>query len=81
MAKIIRLDETRKKLAARSSRDTTGCLHKSVTAYTAYRTVQCSTCGMELDPFDVLVDMLKGHIPPDNREEQRLNSESKRRKK
>jgi len=59
----------------------TSCPHKHVVAYTVYRTVRCTVCGAELDPFDVLVDMLKAYVPPDNddREKQRLLKEVERR--
>ena len=38
-------------------------------------------CGTLLDPFDVLVDMLKGYVPPDKNdlEEKQLNKEVERR--
>lgn len=59
-----------------------GCDHKHVIAYTVFRTVRCSTCGTLLDPFDVLVDMLKGYVPsgPNDLEEKRLYEEVERRK-
>lgn len=41
-----------------------GCDHKNVIAYTVFRTASCARCGALLDPFDVLVDMLKGAVPP-----------------
>jgi hypothetical protein len=82
VAKIIKLDPTRKKPEkADTSSSATGCDHKRVIAYTVFRTVRCTACGALLDPFDVLVDMLKGYVPPDseNQEERRLNREVKKR--
>jgi len=46
-----------------------------VIAYTINRTVCCAACGIELDPFDVLVDILKAYIPDDDGEEVRLQKE------
>ena len=59
-----------------------GCDHKHVIAYTVFRTVHCASCGVILDPFDVLVDMLKGYVPPDaeNSEEKLLDKEIKKRR-
>ncbi len=81
MAKIIKLDPTRKKPERVSLERSRGCDHKQVIAYTVFRTVRCSTCGTLLDPFDVLVDMLKGYVPPDKNdlEEKQLNKEVERR--
>jgi len=81
LAKIIKLDPTRKKPKRVSPERSTGCNHKQVIAYTVFRTVRCSTCGTLLDPFDVLVDMLKGYVPPDKNdlEEKQLNKEVERR--
>ena len=81
MAKIIKLDPTRKKPKRVSPERSPGCDHKQVIAYTVFRTVRCSTCGTLLDPFDVLVDMLKGYVPPDKNdlEEKQLNKEVERR--
>ena len=58
-----------------------GCEHKRVIAYTAFRTVRCALCGAHLDPFDVLVDMLKGYVEPgaNNLEEKRLDKEVEKR--
>jgi hypothetical protein len=52
-----------------------------VTAYTVYRTVRCSICGALLDPFDVLVEMLKSHVSPNGGtdEERRFQEEASRR--
>ena len=82
MAKIIKLDPTRKKPKRVSPERSTGCDHKQVIAYTVFRTVRCSTCGILLDPFDVLVDMLKGYVPSGaaDLEEKRLRKEVERRK-
>lgn len=83
MAEIIRLDSTRKKTDKAATRHSEICDHKHVIAYTVFRTVRCVTCGALLDPFDVLVDMLKGYIPPDgeNQEEKRIDKELKKRSK
>ena len=83
MAKIIKLDASRKKPQRIAQPESKGCEHKHVIAYTVFRTVHCSSCGAMLDPFDVLVDMLKGYVPPDghNQEEKRLEKELKRRRK
>ena len=81
MAKIIQFDSSGKKPKPGSGGKKPGCAHRRVIAYTVYRTVRCELCGMELDPFDVLVDMLQGHVPPDdgNREEKKLRREMVRR--
>lgn len=82
MGKIIRLETSRKKHKPAGSREGAACEHREVTAYTAYRTtVRCTICGLELDPFDVLVDMLKEHAPasPAGREETKLLREVKKR--
>jgi hypothetical protein len=80
MAKIIRLDSSKKPFSSKSS-PRAYCEHKRVIAYTAYRTVQCTSCGAALDPFDVLVDIIKGYVPPDgeNSEQRRFEREVKRR--
>ncbi len=80
MAKIINFDSTRKRPKTVSPGKTLGCDHKQVIAYTAFRTVRCSICGMELDPFDVLVDMLKAYVLPDanDLEEKQLHREMKK---
>lgn len=80
MAKIIRINQSRKKPKTISHRPA-ACDHKQVIAYTYYRTVNCSICGAPLDPFDVLVDMLKGFVPPggNDHEEKQLNQELARR--
>ena len=80
MAQIIKLDTSRRR-PPRGDEKTTACRHGNVTAWTAYRTVNCSYCGAELDPFDVLVDMIKGYIPAgrDRAEEHRFAKEAARR--
>lgn len=80
MAKIISINQSRKKPKALSPRPA-ACDHKQVIAYTYYRSVNCFICGAPLDPFDVLVDMLKGHVPPggNDHEEKQLNKELERR--
>jgi hypothetical protein len=51
-----------------------------VTAYTIHRTVRCAICGAELDPFDVLVDMMKSQVPgTEDAEEKRLREEIRKR--
>lgn len=83
MAKIIKLDPTGKKPDRIKQGKEKGCDHKNVIAYTVFRTVRCTACGTLLDPFDVLVDMLKGYVPPDanNLEEKRLRQEISKRDK
>ena len=82
VAKIIKLDTSKKKTEP-AVPETGGCEHKNVRVSEAYRTVHCVYCGALLDPFDVLVDMVKGYIPPDrtNHEEMRLLKEVAKRKK
>lgn len=79
--KIIKLDPTRKKPESVSPGKSRVCDHKHVIAYTVFRTVRCSTCGTLLDPFDVLVDMLKGCVPSDTNRlgGRRLDEEMKKR--
>ena len=78
---IIKFDPTRRKPKSVSPEKSRGCDHKQVIAYTFYRTVYCTFCGAQLNPFDVLVDILKGYIPPDKNdlEEKKLNKEVERR--
>ncbi len=80
MAEIIKLDTSRKP-AAPAKKSQPSCAHKSVTVYAAYRTVRCSYCGALLDPFVVLLDMVKGYLrpPPGKNEEKRFLKEVKRR--
>lgn len=67
MADIIRLDNSRKRIAARKEKEKkSACEHKNVTVYAEYRTVKCSFCGVSLDPFDVLLDMVRGYIPAES---------------
>ena len=70
MAKIIKLEASRQPLK-KPPGHRTSCQHKNVIAYTAYRTVQCVSCGAVLDSFDVLVDMIKGYPPDGEKDEQR----------
>ena len=80
MAKILIFDTARKKITTINPSADRYCHHKRVTAYTLYRTVRCATCGRELDPFDVLVDILNSHPPSDgDLEEKRMNREMARR--
>ena len=82
MAKIIRLDTSRKKPREKEARPSAGCEHKNVVIYERYRTVRCALCRSLLDPFDVLLDMVKGYIPPEreNRGEARLAREEAKRR-
>ena len=81
MAKIIQFDPTKKKPKTVSPEKSLDCEHKRVIAYTAFRTVRCAICGAQLDPFDVLVDMLKSYVEPgaNNLEEKRLAREVEKR--
>lgn len=81
MAKIISITQSRKKPKSLSPPPAAACDHKQVIAYTYYRTVNCSICGAPLDPFDVLVDMLKGYVPPDGNDhkDNLLNKELEKR--
>ena len=73
MAKIIRFDPSRSQQGEAVL--ATSCDHKEVVAFTASRTVQCTICGTKLDPFDVMIDLLKGSTPPgDNNRELKLYS-------
>ena len=81
MGKILQFDASQK-IPQTTDRGTRyDCDHKEVIAYTLYRTVRCNICGTELDPFDVLVDMLKGYVPQgeNDLEEKRLLKEVERR--
>lgn len=62
MAKILRFDPSLRQQGGAVKAIT--CEHKNVIAYTASRTVQCAACGAELDPFDVMIELLKGSKPP-----------------
>ena len=61
MAKILRFDPSLRQREGSGSAAT--CDHKNVVAYTASRTVQCAACGTVLDPFDTIVELLKGSNP------------------
>ena len=62
MAKILRFDPSlRQREGALTA---ASCDHKNVVAFTTSRTVQCASCGTELDPFDVMIEILKGSRPP-----------------
>lgn len=82
MGTILQFDASRKIPQPNDAEKNKGCNHKQVIAYTVFRTVRCSTCGVELDPFDVLVDMLKSHIQPatDMLEEEKLFREVEKRR-
>ena len=72
MADIIRMDksrrriEERRRIEKRGRREDYACEHKNVTVYAEYRSVRCSFCGASLDPFDVLLDMVRGYIPAES---------------
>jgi hypothetical protein len=76
MAKIIKL-KPYQKLPTQHSVPQIPCEHKNVIAYRVSRTVRCVFCGAQLDPFDILVDMIQGHIPAgcENKEQQRFERE------
>lgn len=80
MAKIIRFEPGRRQSDVAGP--PTFCDHKNVVAFTASRTVQCATCGARLDPFDVMLELLKGYIPPidNNRELKLFTREMERRR-
>lgn len=80
MAKMLRYDPSRRRHEEPQSSFT--CDHKNVVAFTASRTVQCATCGAGLDPFDVMLELLKGYMPPidNNRELKLLTRELERRR-
>ncbi|MEW6221186.1 MAG: hypothetical protein AB1634_16860 [Thermodesulfobacteriota bacterium] len=81
MATIIRLDPSRRR-PGRNHEAPAGCRHANVICYTAWRLVCCTDCGAELDPFDVLVQMVKAAPPPAPKKEEalRLVEEVKRRR-
>ena len=73
MAKIISFEHSRKQ--HEEGVPISSCDHKDVVAFTGSRTVHCATCGAELDPYDVMVELLKCYIPPsDNNRELKLFS-------
>jgi len=73
MAKIIEFDPSRRQPGG--AMPATSCDHKNVVAFTASQTVQCAVCGAELNPFDVMIELLKGYTPPgDNNRELKLYS-------
>jgi hypothetical protein len=79
MTKIIRFDPSWRQ---RERAETVpACDHKNVIAFTASRTVQCAACGTELDPFYVMLELLKGSNPPGDthRELKLYNRELERR--
>ncbi|MDH5297476.1 MAG: hypothetical protein OEV91_00470 [Desulfobulbaceae bacterium] len=86
MAKIVKLANAKEHLSRRKAGPAAECDHKYVTVYRATRTVYCATCNLSLDPFDVLVDIVKGYVPaappgPRHDDERRLANEEERRKK
>ncbi|NTV13436.1 MAG: hypothetical protein HGA96_05835 [Desulfobulbaceae bacterium] len=80
MAKIIRFDPSRRQ--PEEAKSATSCDHKNVVAFTASRTVHCVVCGADLDPFDVMLELLKGYMPPidNNRELKLFTRELERRR-
>jgi len=80
MAKIIRFDPSWRQ--HEETEPTTSCDHKNVVAFTDMRTVHCATCGADLDPFDVMLELLKGYMPPidNNRELKLFTREMERRR-
>ena len=62
MAKILKFDPSKRQREEAVS--AVSCEHKNVIAFTASRTVQCAACGTDLDPFDTIVELLKGSNPP-----------------
>lgn len=80
MAKIIRFDTSRR--LSDKTAPAPSCDHKNVVAFTASRSVQCAICGAKLDPFDVMLELLKGYQPPiDNNRELRLFSRETERRR
>lgn len=81
MTKIIKLDHARKAGKLRNNRQQ-DCSHKNVTVHISTRTVRCAICGQLLDPFEVLLDMMKGYVPPeDDDEKTKFLREMKKREK
>lgn len=80
MAKIIGFDPRRRQ--SDGAEPAPSCDHKNVVAFTASRTVQCAVCGAGLDPFDVMLELLKGYLPPidNNRELKLFTREMERRR-
>ena len=80
MGKIIRFDPSR--WQPQETESATSCDHKNVVAFTDMRTVHCATCGADLDPFDVMLELLKGYMPPidNNRELNLFTRETERRR-
>jgi len=64
MTKIIKFDPSLRQGGRAEAANP--CDHKNVVAYTASRTVVCAICGTGLDPFDVVVELFTGSIPPDD---------------
>jgi hypothetical protein len=66
--KIICIEKARKQ----AEKEKAGrCEHKYVTVYAVSRNVRCVTCGADLDPFDVLLDMTMAYVPTQERDEER----------
>ena len=81
MKKIIRLDEVRKRSSSPGP-VVEKCQHKEVIVYSRTRVVCCSFCGTELDPFDVLVDLVQTSPGSDKgKEMKKYIREVKRREK
>jgi len=79
MAKIIKFDPSRRQ--KEEAAPANSCDHKNVVACATSRTVQCAICGTELDTFDVLLELIKGYIPPgdQNHKQEKFDRESIRR--
>jgi hypothetical protein len=79
LEKIICLDWARKQVEKGKA---CRCEHKYVTVYAVSRTVKCTICGTELDPFDVLLDLTWGYVPlvPERDEERAMALEIVKRK-
>lgn len=60
-AKIIDLGAAKQKRQRQESRQ--HCAHKDVVVYRDSRRVYCAVCGVELDPFDVLVSVVEAQPP------------------
>lgn len=80
MAKIIKFEPNRRQ--HEEAQAANSCDHKNVVAFTASRTVHCAVCNADLDPFEVMLELLKGYVPPidNNRELKMFTREMDRRR-
>ncbi|MEJ2031916.1 MAG: hypothetical protein P8Y63_02510 [Deltaproteobacteria bacterium] len=80
MAKIVRIEEGKKRSTIYG--EPGKCPHKYVTVYASTRLVSCATCGICLDPFDVLLDLTKGFLAgiPERDEERAMALEILKRR-